>query len=331
MLLPSADSGFRRFDASPFGRVCERIPTIGPIDEPCQRQRRTRASGSGDEQPESRRGERTARGAADRPLARRPGSASRTPLPPPPGPFAGVVFNRPIDQVLSYHVPSRLERIIRPGQRLRVPLGQGNKLTVGYCVRVDDAAPADLDPARIKDVAEVLDPLAADRCQDAGPHALDGRLLRLLLGPGARCRGARRRQEARGDPDRDVLDGARGSARGPRGRHDRPAADAQAGRRDGSSPARRVADAWPTSAGGRNARPAWSMPCAAAGWCVRCGNGCRSGSPGGGRRGITPTPFDSSAAAGADRADATDPDRRTSSGARAHHRRASRRAASLRS
>ena len=23
----------------------------------------------------------------------------------PPGPFAGVVFNRPIDQVLSYHVP----------------------------------------------------------------------------------------------------------------------------------------------------------------------------------------------------------------------------------
>jgi primosomal protein N' (replication factor Y) (superfamily II helicase) len=79
--------------------------------------------------------------------------------PAPPGPYAGVVFNRPIDHVLSYHVPSRLERIIRPGQRVRVPLGQGNKLTVGHCVRVEDAAPADLDPARIKDVAEVLDPL----------------------------------------------------------------------------------------------------------------------------------------------------------------------------
>ncbi len=78
--------------------------------------------------------------------------------PMPEGLFAGVVFNRPIDQVLSYHVPSGLERIIRPGQRLRVPLGQGNKLTVGYCVRVDPVAPADLDAARIKDVAEVLDP-----------------------------------------------------------------------------------------------------------------------------------------------------------------------------
>jgi primosomal protein N' (replication factor Y) (superfamily II helicase) len=78
--------------------------------------------------------------------------------PLPAGPFAGVVFNRPIEQVLSYHVPSRLERTIRPGQRLRVPLGQGNKLTVGYCVRVDDAAPADLDSARIKDVVDVLDP-----------------------------------------------------------------------------------------------------------------------------------------------------------------------------
>ncbi len=89
--------------------------------------------------------------------------------PLPPGPFAGVVFNRPIDQVLSYHVPSRLERIIRPGQRVRVPLGQGNKLTIGYCVRIDQDAPADLDPARIKDVAEVLDPLPLI---DAGMLAL---------------------------------------------------------------------------------------------------------------------------------------------------------------
>jgi primosomal protein N' (replication factor Y) (superfamily II helicase) len=79
--------------------------------------------------------------------------------PPPKGPFAGVVFNRPIDNVLSYHVPSGMARIIRPGQRVRVPLGQGNKLTVGHCVRVDDAAPPDLHPARIKDVAEVLDPV----------------------------------------------------------------------------------------------------------------------------------------------------------------------------
>ena len=75
------------------------------------------------------------------------------------GPFAGVVFNRPIEQVLTYRVPSRLKRIIQPGQRVRVPLGRGDHLAVGYCVRVDARPPGDLDPARIKDVVEVLDPL----------------------------------------------------------------------------------------------------------------------------------------------------------------------------
>ena len=42
---------------------------------------------------------------------------------------------------------------------MRVPLGRGDRLSVGYCVRVDAQPPAGLDPARIKDVVEVLDPL----------------------------------------------------------------------------------------------------------------------------------------------------------------------------
>ena len=75
------------------------------------------------------------------------------------GLFVGVVFNRPIDQVLTYRVPSRFERIIKPGQRVRVPLGRGDRLAVGYCVRVESQPPAGLDPARIKDVVEVLDPV----------------------------------------------------------------------------------------------------------------------------------------------------------------------------
>ncbi|HEX3449916.1 MAG TPA: primosomal protein N', partial [Isosphaeraceae bacterium] len=75
------------------------------------------------------------------------------------GPFVGVVFNRPIEQVLTYRVPSRLKSVIRAGQRVRVPLGRGTKPAVGYVVRVDASAPADLDPARIKEVVEVLDPL----------------------------------------------------------------------------------------------------------------------------------------------------------------------------
>ena len=81
------------------------------------------------------------------------------------GPFAGVVFNRPIEQVFTYRVPSRLKRIIQPGQRVRVPLGRGDHMAVGYCVQVDASVPGDLDPVRIKDVVEVLDhlPLIDDK------------------------------------------------------------------------------------------------------------------------------------------------------------------------
>ena len=74
------------------------------------------------------------------------------------GVFAGVVFNRPIEQVLTYRVPARLGKAIRAGQRVRVPLGRGDKLAVGYCVRIDHQAPPGLDAMRIKEVVEVLDP-----------------------------------------------------------------------------------------------------------------------------------------------------------------------------
>src|SRR4051794_28774883 len=73
------------------------------------------------------------------------------------GPFAGVVFNRPIDQVFTYRVPARLREVVRPGQRVRVPLGRKNEPTIGYCVRVDAEAPESLAPGRVKDVLEALD------------------------------------------------------------------------------------------------------------------------------------------------------------------------------
>ena len=84
---------------------------------------------------------------------------------PSGGLFVGVVVNRPIDQVLTYRVPARLGKGIVPGQRVKVPLGRGNKLAVGYCVEVDVPAPAGLDPRKLKDVVEVLDsvPLIDDR------------------------------------------------------------------------------------------------------------------------------------------------------------------------
>ena len=42
------------------------------------------------------------------------------------GPFAGVVFNRPVDQVFSYRIPAGLRARVVPGQRVKVPLGRGN-------------------------------------------------------------------------------------------------------------------------------------------------------------------------------------------------------------
>ncbi|MBV8607944.1 MAG: primosomal protein N', partial [Singulisphaera sp.] len=73
------------------------------------------------------------------------------------GAFAGVVFNRPMDLVLTYRVPERLRGVVRPGQRVRVPLGRGNQPAVGYCVRVDTVPPDGVGPGRVKDLLEVLD------------------------------------------------------------------------------------------------------------------------------------------------------------------------------
>ncbi|WP_435020493.1 replication restart helicase PriA [Tundrisphaera sp. TA3] len=83
------------------------------------------------------------------------------------GPFAGVVFNRPMDAVYSYRIPERLRAQVVPGQRVTVPLGRGNKPVTGYCVSVDESA--EVNPARVKDVIEALD----------DPPLIDARMLDL--------------------------------------------------------------------------------------------------------------------------------------------------------
>src|SRR3954466_7603152 len=76
---------------------------------------------------------------------------------PGDGPYAGVVFNRPLEQVFTYRAPPPLRAAVVPGQRLRVPLGRGNEPAVGYCVRLEGAPPQGGEPPRIKDVVEGLD------------------------------------------------------------------------------------------------------------------------------------------------------------------------------
>ena len=150
---------------------------------------------------------------------------------PAVGPFAGVVVNRPIDQVLTYRVPARLDRIIQVGQRVRVPLGKGNKQATGYCVSVGDLAPEGLDPRKLKDVAEVLDPVPLDRRQDARAHALAGGILCLLVGTGSRIGGAGGGQEPGRHAGGNVSRGAGGNSPGAEGPDAQAPALAQAGRR----------------------------------------------------------------------------------------------------
>ncbi len=83
------------------------------------------------------------------------------------GPFAGVVFNRPVDQIFTYRIPPSLVESLRPGARVKVPLGRGNQPVIGYCVSLFEDADADLK--RIKDVLEVLD----------DPPLIDAQMLEL--------------------------------------------------------------------------------------------------------------------------------------------------------
>jgi primosomal protein N' (replication factor Y) len=85
------------------------------------------------------------------------------------GRFVDVVINRPLDQVLSYRVPPRLVELIQVGQRLRVPLGRGDRPATGYSVAVRETPPEGLDAGRLKEVLEILDPMPL----------IDGRMLEL--------------------------------------------------------------------------------------------------------------------------------------------------------
>ncbi len=52
------------------------------------------------------------------------------------GPFAVVALEQAIDRVLDYSIPRKFAGVIAIGQRVRVPLGRGNKLASGYIVGI---------------------------------------------------------------------------------------------------------------------------------------------------------------------------------------------------
>ena len=90
---------------------------------------------------------------------------------------AEVVFTDPPHGPFDYAVPAGLEAKLRPGQRVQVPLGRGNRPIVGYCSGGGDQAGG---PAAAEAGA------AAGRCRAAavaGDVAAGGVDERLLLCP----------------------------------------------------------------------------------------------------------------------------------------------------
>lgn len=69
------------------------------------------------------------------------------------GPFAGVAMEQGIDRVLDYSIPKRLVEQLRIGQRVRVPLGRGNKVTRGYVVSIHPTS----DYPKIKPLTDLED------------------------------------------------------------------------------------------------------------------------------------------------------------------------------
>lgn len=67
---------------------------------------------------------------------------------------ASVVFPEGAAGAFDYSVPEALRATMQPGMRVRVPLGAGNRLAVGYCVGIS-SRPA--TTRRLKEIRELLD------------------------------------------------------------------------------------------------------------------------------------------------------------------------------
>jgi primosomal protein N' (replication factor Y) len=71
-----------------------------------------------------------------------PGTETQSPPADPPhapshrGPFAAVAIEDSLDKLLDYSVPAKLQALIRVGQRVKVPLGRGNRPAHGYVIDV---------------------------------------------------------------------------------------------------------------------------------------------------------------------------------------------------
>jgi primosomal protein N' (replication factor Y) (superfamily II helicase) len=69
------------------------------------------------------------------------------------GPFASVALETTLDKTLDYAIPPKFRSSVRSGQRVRVPLGKGNKSTFGWVVDIHETS----DYPRIKSLIGIED------------------------------------------------------------------------------------------------------------------------------------------------------------------------------
>jgi len=68
---------------------------------------------------------------------------------------ATVCFPKGPPGEFDYLVPDPLRETLQPGCRVRAPLGRGNRLALGYCVRIENRP---VGPRRLKPLDELIDP-----------------------------------------------------------------------------------------------------------------------------------------------------------------------------
>src|SRR5205809_3450546 len=80
------------------------------------------------------------------------------------GPFAAVALEQGIDRLLDYSIPPRLVPLLKPGQRVRVPLGKNNRPVPGYvvCLRDTTHHPSVKRIFAIEDERELVGPKLLD-------------------------------------------------------------------------------------------------------------------------------------------------------------------------
>jgi primosomal protein N' (replication factor Y) len=76
---------------------------------------------------------------------------------PEPGlatPYISVALPLGLDRTFTYAVPEKMRAIVRPGQRVVVPFGKGNRMATGWVISGQESTTL----AEVKSIAEILDP-----------------------------------------------------------------------------------------------------------------------------------------------------------------------------